>query len=68
MKSKNLGLIWKNLKHLDQHIAQAQSERDESEKADQQVRELDGFRTQMQHLQAQVEHCTIRLVATSTTS
>ena len=49
------------LKHLDQQIVQARSERDESEKADQQVRELDGLRKQMLHLQAQVQQCTIDL-------
>jgi DNA repair protein SbcC/Rad50 len=46
------------LKLLDQLIAQAKSERDESEKADQQVRELEGLRKQMQHLQAQVQQYT----------
>src|SRR5205814_2941150 len=35
------------LKYLDELIAQAKSERDDSEKADQQVRELDGVRKQM---------------------
>ncbi len=49
------------LKHLDQQIVQARSERDESEKADLQVRELDGLRTQMLHLQAQVQQCNIDL-------
>jgi exonuclease SbcC len=49
------------LKHLDQLIALAQSERDESEKADQQVRELDGLRKQMLHVQAQVQDYTIQL-------
>ncbi len=49
------------LKHLDQLIVLAQSERDESEKADQQVRELDGLRKQMLHVQAQVQDYTIQL-------
>ena len=49
------------LKHLDQQIVQARSERDESEKADQQIRELDGLRKQMLYLQAQVQQCTIDL-------
>jgi DNA repair protein SbcC/Rad50 len=46
------------LKFLDQLIAQAKSERDESEKADQQIRELDGLRMQMLHVQAQVQDYT----------
>ena len=40
------------LKLVDQHITRARSERDESEKADQQVRELEGLRQQVQQLQA----------------
>jgi len=46
------------LKHLDRLISQAKSERDESEKADQQVRKLEGLRKQTQHLLAQVEQYT----------
>jgi exonuclease SbcC len=46
------------LKHLDQLIALAQSERDESKKADQQVRELDGLRKQMLHIRAQFQEYT----------
>jgi DNA repair protein SbcC/Rad50 len=43
------------LKHLDQLIAQAKTERDESEKADKQVRELDGLRKQRLHVQTQIQ-------------
>jgi len=43
------------LKHLDLLIVQAKSERDESEKADRQVRELEGLRKQIQQLQSQVQ-------------
>jgi len=46
------------LKHLDQLIAQAKSERDESEQADQQVRELDGLHKQMLDVQAQIQDYT----------
>jgi exonuclease SbcC len=53
-----LGKDLEELKFLDQLIAQAKSERDESEKADQQVRELESLRKQTQHLQAQVEQYT----------
>ena len=56
---EEIGYELEELKLLDKQIVQARSERDESEKADQQVRELDGLRKQMQHLQAQVEQCTI---------
>jgi len=53
-----LGKDLEELKFLDQLIAQAKSERDESEKADQKVRELESLRKQTQHLQAQVEQYT----------
>ncbi len=53
-----LGNDLEELKHLDQLIAQAKSERDESEKADQQVRELEGLHKQTQHLLAQIEQYT----------
>src|SRR6266702_3910358 len=46
------------LKHLDQLIAQTKSARYESEQADQQVRELDGLRKQMLHIQAQIQDYT----------
>ena len=46
------------LKHLDQLIVQTKTERDESEKADKQVRELDGLRKQMLHIQAQIQDYT----------
>ena len=46
------------LKHLDQQIAQAKSQRDESEKADQQVRELEGLRKQIQQVQIMVQQYT----------
>jgi DNA repair protein SbcC/Rad50 len=54
-----LGHDLEELKLLDQLIVQAKSERDESEKADQQVRELSGLRKQMQHLQAQIQQYTV---------
>jgi exonuclease SbcC len=47
------------LKLLDQQIVRAKSERDESEKADQQVRELAGLRKQVQQLQSLVQQYTI---------
>jgi len=55
----DLGDELEKLKLLDQQIAQAKSERDESEKADQQVRELAGLRKQVQQLQALVQQYTI---------
>jgi DNA repair protein SbcC/Rad50 len=55
---EEIGNDLEELKLLDQLIAQAKAERDESEKADQQVRELDGLRKQMLHFQAQVQQYT----------
>ena len=55
----DLGNELEKLKLLDQQIAQAKSERDESEKADQQVRELAGLRKQVQQLQSLVQQYTI---------
>jgi len=55
---EEIGNELEELKLLDQQIVQARSERDESEKADQQVRELDGLRKQMLHLQAQIQDYT----------
>jgi DNA repair protein SbcC/Rad50 len=49
------------LKLVDQHITRARSERDESEKADQQVRELEGLRQQVQQLQALAQQYTADL-------
>jgi exonuclease SbcC len=46
------------LKHLDEHIAQAKSACDESERADRQVRELEGLRKQGLSLLAQIEQYT----------
>jgi exonuclease SbcC len=46
------------LKHLDRLIAQAKSERDASEKADQQVRELEGLRKQLEQLQSLIQQYT----------
>jgi exonuclease SbcC len=54
-EAAELGNDLEELKSLDQLIAQAKSERDESEKADRQVRELESLRKQTQHLQAQIE-------------
>src|SRR5439155_20568524 len=56
---EEIGYELEELKLLDKQIVHARFERDESEKADQQIRELDGLRKQMQHLHAQVEQCTI---------
>ncbi|HWZ17685.1 MAG TPA: SMC family ATPase [Ktedonobacteraceae bacterium] len=58
----DLGQDLEELKYLDQQIVQARSERDESEIADQRVRELEGLRAQMQHLQAQVDQGAIDLL------
>jgi exonuclease SbcC len=55
---EEIGNDLNELKYLEQLIVQAKSERDESEKADQQVRELDGLRKQMLHVQAQVQDYT----------
>ncbi len=55
----DLGNELEKLKLLDQQIVRAKSERDESEKADQQVRELAGLRKQVQQLQSQVQQYTI---------
>src|SRR5260370_18748609 len=49
------------LKLLDQLIVQAKTERNESQKADQQVRELEGLRKQIQQLQSQVQQYTADL-------
>ncbi len=43
------------LKLVDKLILKAKADRDESEKADQHVRELDGYRKQIEQLQAQIE-------------
>ncbi len=43
------------LKLVDKLIIKAKSDREESEKADQQVRELEGFRKQIEQLQSQIE-------------
>ena len=59
---EEIGYELEELKLLDKQIVQARSERDESEKADLQVRELDGLRKQMQHLQAQAEQGAIDLL------
>jgi exonuclease SbcC len=55
---EELGNDLDELKNLDQRITLAQFERDESKKADQQVRELDGLQTQLLHIQAQIQDCT----------
>jgi exonuclease SbcC len=55
----DLGNELEKLKLLDQQIVRAKSERDESEKADQQVRELAGLRKQVQQLQSLVQQYTI---------
>jgi DNA repair protein SbcC/Rad50 len=54
----DLGNELEKLKLLDQQIVRAKSERDESEKADQQVRELAGLRKQVQQLQSLVQQYT----------
>ncbi len=43
------------LKLVDKLILKATADRDESQKADQQVRELEGFRKQLEQVQAQIE-------------
>ena len=50
-----------DLKNLDERIARTKSERDESEKADKQVRELDGLHKQIVHVQAQIQEYTAQL-------
>jgi exonuclease SbcC len=55
----DLGNELEKLKLLDQQIVRAKLERDESEKADQQVRELAGLRKQVQQVQSQVQQYTI---------
>ncbi|HZU68454.1 MAG TPA: SMC family ATPase [Ktedonobacteraceae bacterium] len=49
------------LKLVDKLILKATSDRDESQKADQQVRELEGFRKQFEQVQAQIEQYTADL-------
>jgi len=49
------------LKLVDRHIIRAKSERDESEKADQQVRQLEGLRKQVQQLQVSAQQFTADL-------
>jgi exonuclease SbcC len=49
------------LKLVDRHIIKAKSERDESEKADQQVRQLEGLRKQVQQLQVSAQQFTADL-------
>ncbi|HEY6285161.1 MAG TPA: SMC family ATPase, partial [Ktedonobacteraceae bacterium] len=55
---EEIGYDLEELKHLDELIAQAKFERDESEKADLQVRELDGLNKQMLHVKAQIQEYT----------
>jgi DNA repair protein SbcC/Rad50 len=49
------------LKLVDKLILKAKADREESEKADQQVRELDGYRRQIEQLQVQIDQNTADL-------
>ena len=53
----SLGEDLEALKLVEQEIVKAKAEREESEQADRQVRELEGLRKQVQQLQAQAQKC-----------
>jgi exonuclease SbcC len=58
---EELGQELQDLRSLDERIALAKSERDESEKVDKQVRELEGLHKQIAHVQAQNQEYTTQL-------
>ena len=58
---EELGHDLEDLKNLDERIALAKLERDESEKADKQVRELESLRKQIVHVQAQIQEYATQL-------
>ncbi|MGH2480506.1 MAG: hypothetical protein ACRDHW_12700, partial [Ktedonobacteraceae bacterium] len=56
-ETQSLQEEWEALKQIEQQIARARTEQEESLRADQQVRQLAGLASQVEQLQAQIEQC-----------